>query len=292
MRKHSSYFIALFSVAAAAQVASAADMPVKAPLPAAVATGGFFGSVTGGYFFDDPNRSIFISPNNGGSGGVNCCGSGLGDGWGTRGMIGYRWAAWDIAVALEYARLSQGKLNPSYSGSTLLHAPNGRYWAVDGELGYTVMLGATKARLYAGPRYVSWTMHDADQQTLPQFTFDVDSKGIGPRVGLALSGPFTANIGWMADGSVAWLWGDVRGTTGGIATPASLTANPTIFNAEVRAGLEYLFATTSKFTVGYQAIFWKGALPEFEYNGFSQPLVGGRASTTNHGPFVRFSYGM
>ncbi len=268
-------------------------MPVKAPPPpAVVATGGFFWSLTGSYFLDDPNKDIFISPNNGGGGGVNCCGSGLGDGWGTRGSIGYRWSSWDIAVAFEYAKMNRGDLNPSYSGSTLLHAPNGKYFVVDGEIGFTTMLGVAKARVFAGPRYVQWKMHDADQQTLPQFTFDVETSAIGPRVGVALSGPFTANIGWMAEGSVAWLFGDVEGTTGGLAAVQTLKVNRTINNAEVRAGLEILMASTGKFTLGYQAIFWKGALPEFEYNGFSAPLVGGRAETINHGPFARFSYGM
>ena len=78
------------------------------------------------------------------------------------------------------------------------------------------MLGAAKARLFAGPRYVQWKMHDDDNQVGPAFTFDVKTSAIGPRVGLALSGPFTANIGWMAEGSVAWLFGDVKGTTGGL----------------------------------------------------------------------------
>lgn len=294
MQKFGSRLLVLIAAATFAHTASAADMPAKAPaLPAAaIAPGGFFGSLTGGYFLNDPNEQIFISPNNGGGGGANCCGSGLGHGWGTRGTIGYRWSEWDVAVAFEYARLTQGSLNPSYAGSTtLLHAPDGHYWVVDGEVGYNFVLGTTKARVFAGPRYVRWTMHDEDRQFLPQFTFDVDSKGIGPRLGAAFSGPLGSGFGWMAEGSVAWLWGDVTGTTGGIAAVASLTNHPTMFSADVRGGVDYWFTPMAKVTAGYQAIFWKGALPEFEYDGASNPLVSGHASTINHGPFVRLSYG-
>ena len=100
----------LSATALAVQPASAADIPVKAAPPVAVvAPGGFFFSVTGGYFFDDPNKDIFISPNNGG-GGVpppNCCGAGLGDGWGGRGLVGYRWSLFDVAVAYERANFSR-----------------------------------------------------------------------------------------------------------------------------------------------------------------------------------------
>ena len=135
----------------AVQPASAADIPVKAPPPVAVvASGGFFFSVTGGYYFDDPNKDIFISPNNGGGGGVNCCGAGLGDGWGGRGLVGYRWSLVDVAVGYEHAKFSKGDPQRSYNfvGSPL-HAPDGRYWTLDGEIGLNVMLGSAKARVFA-----------------------------------------------------------------------------------------------------------------------------------------------
>jgi hypothetical protein len=291
MKNAASCSLALLAAVTMVQAAAAADMPMKAAPPAAIAPGGFFASLTGSYFFADPNHDIFISPNNGGAGGANCCGSGLGDGWGTRGTVGYRWSNWDVAIGLEYARLTQGGLNPSYAGSALMHAPDGHYWVLDGEVGYNFTLGTTKARVFVGPRYARWTMHDEDQQTLPQFTFDVDTKGIGPRLGVALSGPFGGNFGWMAEGSVAWLYGDMTGTTGGLAAVASVTNHPTIFNAELRGGVDYWFAPMTKLTVGYQANVWTGALPEFEYDGFGNPLAGGHASTINHGPFARLSYG-
>ena len=69
-----------------------------------------------------------------------------------------------------------------------------------------------------------------------------------------------------------------------------VTVNRTITNADIRGGLEYAVWNMSKLTLGYQAVFWNGALPEFEYNGASAALVGGRAHTLNHGPFARFSY--
>jgi hypothetical protein len=284
---------AIMAAATFISYAKAADMPVKAaPIAPAPVASGFFASLTGGYYFNDPNEPFFISPNNGGGGGVNCCGSGFGHGWGGRALIGYRWGDWDTAIAFEGVHLTQGGLNPSYSGSSLLHAPDGHYWIVDGEFGYNFMLGSVKSRVFIGPRYVHWTMHDQDQQATPAFTFDADSKDIGARVGAAFSGPISGNFGWMAEGSVAWLRGDLTGTVGGIATPASLTVHPNIFNADARGGLEYVVAPMSKLTVGYQATFWKGALPEIEYTGFSTPQVSGRASTTNHGPFLRFSYGL
>jgi hypothetical protein len=65
-------------------------------------------------------------------------------------VLGYRWAAWDIAVAAGYASFSQGKLNPSYAGAaTLLHAPKAHYWFVDGELGYNTAIDLE------GPRFLS-----------------------------------------------------------------------------------------------------------------------------------------
>lgn len=294
MRKVIACFTCLVSVVAVAQLAAAADMPVKALPPAAVAPGGFFFSVTGRYFFDDPHHDIFISPNNGGGGGVNCCGSGLGDGWGTRGVVGYRWAAWDVAVAGGYAKFSQGKLHDSYlnSGPPFQHAPKGHYWFVDGEFGYNTVIDVLKARVFVGPRFVRWKVHDQDSQVGLPFTFDSKTEAVGPRVGFALSGPFLANIGWMAEGSFSYLFGDITGTVGGQAPVASLKVDRNIKNAELRGGFQIPVWTASKLTIGYQAEYWNGALPKHEYDGNGNPLVGGRATSLHHGPFARFTYGM
>lgn len=295
MRKFGAYFTALVSAAAFTQAASAADMPVKAAPPAAVVTSGWFASITGGYFFDDPYRDFFISPNNGGGPpGSTCCGSGFGDGFGTRGVLGYRFGTWDVAVAGGYASFSRGKLNPSYAGATVFHAPKGHYWFVDGEVGYnTVIASDLKARIFIGPRFVRWNMKDDDGSTPPPFTFDAKTEAVGPRVGFALSGPsFISGASWMAEGSFAWLFGDITGTVGGAAAVASRKVDRDIKNAELRAGLVWNVWTASKLTIGWQAEFWSGALPKFEYDGNGNPLVGGRAEHLHHGPFARFSYGL
>jgi hypothetical protein len=291
MRKLSSCLIALASLAAFAPVASAADMPVKAPprVVAAPTPGGFFFSVTGGYYFDDPNRDMFIGP----TAVVGGQGAGFGDGWGTRGVAGYRWAVWDIAVAFGYAKFSQGKLQASYGGAgSTLHAPRGHYWAVDGELGYNVMMNTLKVRLFAGPRFVRWTAHDQDRQVGLAFTFDSKTEAVGPRVGFAVSGPFAGNVGWMAEGAFAYLFGDITGTVGGLAPVQTLKVDRNITNGEARLGLEWNLAPASKLTVGYQAEYWNGAHPRDEYNGFGAPLLGGRAEQLHHGPFARFTYGL
>ena len=41
-----------------------------------------------------------------------------------------------------------------------------------------------------------------------------------------------------------------------------VTVNRTITNADIRGGLEYAVWNMSKLTVGYQAVFWDGALPD------------------------------
>lgn len=294
MRKFSTYFTAVVSAAVFTQVASAADMPVKAGPPPVVVTSGWFFSVTGGYYFDDPYRDFFISPNNGGGPpGTTCCGSGFGDGFGTRGVLGYRFGVWDVAVAGGYATFSRGKLNPSYAGSAFLHAPKGHYWFVDGELGYNTRIDVLKARVFVGPRFVRWNMKDNDGQPPTTFTFDAKSEAVGPRVGFALSGPsFLPNIGWMAEGSFSYLFGEITGTVGGFAAVASRKVDRNIKNAELRAGLEWNVWTASKLTIGWQAEFWSGALPKYEYDGFSNPGVTGRAEHLHHGPFARFSYGL
>ena len=290
MRKFGSCLIALAALTAFAPVASAADMPVKAP-PRVVAAdpGGFFFSVTGGYYFDDPNRDMFIGPN----AVVGGQGAGFGDGWGTRGVLGYRWGVWDIAVAASYAKFSQGKLQASYGGAgSPLHAPKGHYWAVDGEFGYNFMMNALKVRVFAGPRFVRWSAHDQDAQTGPTFTFDSKTEAVGPRVGFAVSGPFAGNVGWMAEGSFAYLFGDITGTVGGLAPVQSLKVSRSITNGELRGGLAWNVSPAGKFIVGYQAEYWNGAHPRDEYDGFGNPLVGGRAEQLHHGPFARFSYGL
>ena len=151
------------------------------------------------------------------------------------------------------------------------------------------MLGSAKARVFAGPRYVEWRMNDSDGQVGP-FTFRVNTRAIGPRIGAAFSGPLSGGLGWMFEGSASVLRADVKGTPGGAGAPIPLKVSRTITNAELRTGLEYAVWNMSKITVGYQAVFWNGALPEFEYNGLGAALVGGRANTTNHGPFARFTY--
>ena len=220
----------LSATALAVQPASAADIPVKAAPPVAVvAPGGFFFSVTGGYFFDDPNKDIFISPNNGG-GGVpppNCCGAGLGDGWGGRGLVGYRWSLFDVAVAYERANFSKGDPQRSYAPlATALHAPDGRYWAFDGEIGLNVMLGSAKARVFAGPRYVEWRMNDSDGQVGP-FTFRVNTRAIGPRIGASLLRPLVRRaLAGCSRARPRFCEPTLKGTPGGAGAPIPLEGQP------------------------------------------------------------------
>jgi len=267
--------------------ALAADMAVKAPVVPAAA-GSWFWSVSGGY--DLPSEKQFLIGDPNVVGGVR---AGFGGGFTGRGTVGYRWTNWDVAVAAEGADLSHGTPQLSYTGflaPALTHSPSGSYWAVDGELGYTLGNPGAKLRVFVGPRFATWQMSDSDGSAPVPFTFQQRSDAVGPRVGFQSSGPLGAqNLGWFADASISALYGNLKGTAGGSGT-GTLTITKNYWQADGKLGLEWQVAPLSKLAVGYQFSYWDGALAAVEYNGFGIPLLGGSAITLLQGPFIRFTY--
>src|SRR6185369_13081943 len=170
---------ALFAGATLAAVATGMPQEVAAQsqMP------GFFGSLSGWYYFNSHNKEIsfksmasedpFHNPKGGPGGKI---------------YAGYRFAgSFDIAFGLQGTWLGATKtfdiVGPGATMKSKAH-----YWAVDGELGYNTVVAGLGVRLFAGARFARFD-HDNHITDNMGFFKDVDQRytGVGPRVGLDFS---------------------------------------------------------------------------------------------------------
>ncbi len=251
-----------------AAMATAATAQV--PMP------GFFGSVTGWYTLNsgpkDARYGLATDPK-----------ISTDDGWGGRVHAGYRFdVPWDIALGFSASWFS--KDNPSFGGTNTGDQIKGRYWAIDGEVGYTFADGGFGIRPFIGVRYANWE-HKYNDNIAPLFHADIDNWGIGPRAGFDAAYRFE-NSGFFVTGggAGALLFGKTKGKANDILATPSSNDSTTSYMVEGQVGLGY------EFTPGGISIVagWRG---EYWWNVSTTSLfVGGfnnNGDRWGHGPFVR-----
>jgi outer membrane protein OmpA-like peptidoglycan-associated protein len=282
-----------------ALLAGTAMAAVLAGLPPEAAaqsqTPGFFGSLSGWYYFPaghNPKHQFkgmsVTDPFNRPS-----------DGFGGKVHLGYRFASpFDLAFGLQGSWLSARKSN---QGPTTLRS-SANYWAVDGELGYNTMLGGVGLRLFAGARYAQFDHRNKSTGLVDGLAFvgheNNDYAGIGPRVGTDFSARLgNSNFSIFGDAAGSVLFGTLKRSINNSGGPMLVCDDgchghnsQTVLNVEGQLGLAYELSPGINLGVGYRAEYWRHV-----GDGHIVLTMDGlgrehQVSRLMHGPFVRLAY--
>ena len=203
---------------------------------------GLFGSLSGSYVLPSLNDDwqIFAGPYEQ---------RGLGDGFLLKGLAGYRWDAWDAALALQYGDFSKGKASDSLNGAGDLQA---RMWAVDIQAGYNTTAGDSDLRLSMGLRYAAWNndVHYHSEH------INHDFRGLGPMLRADLSKPLGDSSTLEAGLGASLLFGEIKTNAdpGWICTQCT-NRNTTAFSLDGHVGVGFNLAAT-RAVLGWQAQWW------------------------------------
>jgi opacity protein-like surface antigen len=246
----------------------AAHAQVQSPTP------GFFGFVDGMYMFDTSTKNReFAAAGGGGT-------ARAGDGWSIDGKLGYRFdSPLDIALGARYFNQSVGR----GAGVFDWHGTDGRYWAVDGEVGYNITGPGFGLRPFVGIRYQDWRAKFSDS-VAPIFVSTQKSWGIGPRIGFDASLRVMDSVSLFAGLDTAFLYGKAR-SSANYAPSGSNTR--LIWDVGAKLGVDYEIMPLVHVAVGYKFEYFDGL-------HFASPSGGGgpkgRAGELVHGPFIRLAY--
>ena len=260
--------VAVALATAGAVSVTSASAQVQAP--------GWFGSLTGWYIVDglDTWQAFRGRPE-----------QGVGDGWGGRGYVGYRFSnPWDLAVGVQYDRTSWGKSDSAKRPEYLRH----RALTVDGELGYNFAMNGVGVRAFAGVRYFDARFEYRD--TDPSRS-NVDSWAVGPRIGIDATYNFAGTAFSLFGGvSGAVMFGKIQErTVFDWFCDSCEKDNLTSFAATGELGVGYEIAPMTKLALGYRVdANWGSNYNIHDATGNGSP--DGKGSTIVHGPFVRVSY--
>jgi outer membrane protein OmpA-like peptidoglycan-associated protein len=273
---------ALFAGTALAAVATGMpqDAAAQSQMP------GFFGSLSGWYYFDGgDNRDIsfkggmiedpFNNPKGGPGGKI---------------YLGYRFnGPIDLAVGAQGTWLGTRKF-ASESRELESLKTKAHYWAVDGEVGFNTIVAGLAVRLFAGPRYAQFT-HQNKALGLSldgQADISIDQRftGIGPRIGTDFSARIgNSNFSIFGDAAGSLLFGKLR-TKVSVSSPpcpsdcsGSESESRRVWNLEGQLGVGYEVAPNVTIGAGYRAEYWRH-VAEIATNN----------SRVLHGPFVRVAY--
>jgi hypothetical protein len=219
--------------------ASAADLAAPAD------PGGWFGSLSGGYAMTlNEDWQVFSDDL-----GSDYAPAGIDDGFLGRAVLGYRWSAWDVAGAVQYADFSRGDTSDYINASGTLRA---HMWALDAQAGYNTMLGNADLRTAFGLRYAAW---NNDVEAYGNH-INHDFRGIGPMVEVDMSKPMSDRFSLETGLSAAVLFGKTKtnAAPGWFCDDCS-TQNATVLNLEGNLGLGFNLVS-ARAVLGWQAQWW------------------------------------
>jgi len=274
---------ALFAGTALAAVAT--GMPQQAA--AQSITPGFFGSLSGWYYFSSGHdRTSYYKTNYKGA-------SHPDDGWGGKAYLGYRFSGpFDVAFGVQGSKLSKNEENFPEGVATT----KAWYWAADAELGYNTQVNGLAVRLFGGLRYAQFKHRNKFGSNDGSSTFfykgyNSDYWGIGPRIGTDFSTRIgSSNFSIFGDVAGSVLFGklDNKHTYTGYGSETDKSSQ-TVWNLEGQLGVAYEVAPGVNIGAGYRAEYWNGTAPRKFFWDDSLDHKGS-ADRFMHGPFVRVSY--
>jgi hypothetical protein len=256
--------------------AGAADLAAPSP------TGGWFGSITGAYIFEDPtNEWQLFGPN---AFGEPSSESNIGDGGLGRAVLGYRWSDWDVAAAVQYGSFGDGNASTTTATSGTINA---EHFAVDAQFGFNTSVGNSDVRMAFGARYAEWD-HDVDPGGGRSVSHDF--AGIGPMVEFDSSSPISGNMTLEFGAIASVLFGDIETSSSGgwICTDCSKT-NTTAFSLEGDIGVGFNLGSSARAVLGWQAQWWDGVnvaiTDDTNFGGNT-----GKSGHLVHGPFLSIEF--
>jgi opacity protein-like surface antigen len=286
MRRLQCALLATVAAVGFVSIASAADMPTKAPMaPAPIVVGGFFGEILGAYDFKDPIQGWrqFGIP-----GFVSVPEVGIGAGWNGRVMVGYRWNVWDVAVAGEWGSFREGDTTIAPGGSSPA-TMKAKMQAYDAQVGYNTMWGSTATRWALGVRYARWDNTASDDTA--RFMYN-NWRGFGPRGELTTKTPLAPSWTLRGDVGLGVLFGKIDTTSSAnwICTQCTSTTS-TSLNLDGSLGIGYTIAPGADVVVGWKVEYWS------RVNVADQDTTGsgansGTSSHLSHGPFASLKFGI
>jgi hypothetical protein len=245
----------------------------------APASGVLFGHITGAYILEDPwgNWTIFQP---------DYSEEGLGDGFLVRGLIGYRWSDWDVAVGGQYADLSRGPLSEGpFPVDGDMSAKN---FAIDGEFGYNTSVWNSDVRLFLGVRYAEW-----DHTVFPTSgagPVSHDFSGVGPRIGYSAVTPLSDSLTLETAGAVAVLFGEIKTSAGpGWNCGQCSDQDTTSLNLESSIGIGFGLGESARAVIGWQNQYWDNVnvgVTDASGGGLNQ----GKSDHFMTGPFLRLAF--
>jgi len=251
--------VAAFAVFGVASVASAADMPVKAPPSAAPASTGLYWELDGAYVLADPNLGFV----NGFGAPIQGHGVGPGDGVWVSGHVGYVMpSGWDWRLGGGYAKLRAGDTNGVTPNNAIL-ITGAHMYNVDADVGFTFGR-PVQIRPFIGVRYLNWNEKADIPASIPVACcfLNSDYNGAGPLVGFDLKAPisFLQNVSLVAGADVAALFGDVDYQRGSFANPtANGSMSRTAWNYGAYAGFDWRVMQNISLGIKYRYMAVHGA---------------------------------
>ena len=253
---------------------------------------GFFGSLSGAYVLEDPNRPwqfIGFVPQ-------NYSRAGVGQGFRGDAELGYRFGAWDVSLGLTYADLARGDASMSTTPNLNVAWLSASLVSVDLLAGYNTSFGATTVRAAGGLRYAAWN------NTVDTFWAGApipvngpihhNFRGLGPMVKFDASTPVgsgTGSIDYGASASV--LFGRLRTYSNNpayVCTGCS-TRGSTGYSLGGHVGYAFDVTPSARAVVGWQAEYWGNvnvAVTDTTFLGDDS----GKSGHLVTGPFVKIKF--
>jgi len=258
----------------AAAIAGAAQAQVQTP--------GGFGSITGFYGFRGGHETDIVS-------GIGATQPGRTLGGQVYG--GYRFGNFDVAMGASGGTLADG----SVTQGAITATANARYWVIDLEAGYDAAFGKLGLRPFLGARYANWRHNHgftiAGGGGGSPGSSNVDTWGIGPRLGVDAALRVAETVSLFAGGSGSVLFGNLSqyGSFGGAFPAPNQKISRTMINFDTKVGIAYEPVPLVSIAVGYRVEYWAGV----DLQSWAGPAGGagnGRGHRVIHGPFVRLAY--
>lgn len=270
------------AIALLAAPAFAADLPLPVePIEElAPAVGGIFGYLEGGYWLDGALDTEHGVPG-------TTVSTDAGDGGGFRGLLGYRFGNWDVALGGSYSRLSQGPSVPDVAGGDTWNVGPAEWYTIDPQLGYNFSAGAMETRIAVGARYAHLRLDVNDTFPATPIVVDDEYDGVGvmgsidTRVGLG------THLGLLLGGQGSVVFGELNEDATGAAAPTPQTVDRTVWSVAGHAAADWRITDGASIALGYRAEYWDD--PFFQL--IANPgLSSGENDLFVHGPFGRLSF--
>ncbi|MFT3672052.1 Lpg1974 family pore-forming outer membrane protein [Aestuariivirga sp.] len=264
-------FAAVVALAAMAGNAASGDVPRTS------SKAGVFGHISTSYLLKDPAESWKLD--------TGYTEAGLGDGFIGDGRLGYRWSDWDVAVGGQVADLSRGDASHDLFSDFYLSA---NHFALDGEIGHRVVLGAADVRTHFGLRYAEWA-HEVSFPGLGGLVRH-DFRGLGPRLGISTVTPVSDNLSLEFDVAASLLFGKNRTQSISFWNCSDCTTeHVTAVNLEGSAGIGLDLGQSVHAVAGWQGQYWGDVNVAIT----DESGLGENVSSSGHfmtGPSLRFAF--